>query len=300
MNSIIEHQNDQSILDKLSAQSRLYNKSKQLRGVRFILGVVVIVGLSVSRIIWYNEAWIETAMVLVTAIALIAEPWLENLIGKRRTLAAQIQQRVDNQLYGFDWDECVCGKEPSDEIVCDYKGEKPDKSLLNWYDKGIGNVDDLHMAILLCQRENVSYDSGLRSWYVSFCAWAACFLVLAVLVLSLVKEWDLMRFLIFGVIPAIPVAEWFITIFQDNASDKEHLADLEELMSEEIDKAIKGNAVTKTTLQKIQNLLFLHRKSGYLIPRWFYECKRSKSEARAAYSIQEFLKKIQPPCGGCV
>ena len=95
----------------------------------------------------------------------------------------------------------------------------------------------------------------------------------------------------FGVIPAIPISEWFITIFQDNAIDREHLDSLEELVKDETDKAIIYRRATKKTLLKIQNLLYLHRKSGYLIPRWFYKVNRSKSEKRAAYSVQEFLKK---------
>lgn len=290
MNKIIEHQNDQSILDKLSAQRRLYNKAKNLRTLRFILGVLVIVCLSVARLIWSDCAAIETALVIATALALILEPWLESLISKRRTLAAQIQQRIDNQLYGFDWDECICGKEPSDEIVSDYRSKKPDASLLNWYEPGIGEVDEENVAILLCQRENITYDSGLRSWYVTFSGWVAGVLGIGVLVLSFVEGWDLMRVLVFGVIPSIPIAEWFVTIFQDNATDKEHLGSLEDLVKAETDKAKKGGNVTTKTLQKIQNLLFLHRESGYLIPGWFYKFKRSKSEVRAAYSVKEFLE----------
>ena len=115
-----------------------------------------------------------------------------------------------------------------------------------------------------------------------------------VLALSLFEGWDMMRFLVFGVIPAIPIAEWFITIFQDNAADKEHLYSLEELVKDEVEKAVIGVRMEKKTLQKIQNLLFLHRKSGYLIHRWFYRCNRDKSEKCAAYSVQEFLGKYRP------
>ena len=39
MNKIIDHQNDQTILDKLSAQRKLYDKAKKLRGLRFFLGL---------------------------------------------------------------------------------------------------------------------------------------------------------------------------------------------------------------------------------------------------------------------
>lgn len=293
MNAIISHQNDPSILDKLSAQRNLYNKAKTLRGVRFGLGVFLIVCLSVSRLIWVDCEAVETALIVATAVALITEPLLESTINKHRVLAAQIQQRLDNELYGFDWDDRVCGREPSDELICDLKDDLVYEKLKNWYDVGIGSVGDDRVAILLCQRENISYDSGLRSWYVTLCAWVASILAVLVITLSFAEGWDMMKFLVFGILPAIPIAEWFITIFQDNASDNEHLLALEDLVKSETEKALSGGTVSKKTLQKIQNLLFLHRKSGYLIPSWFYKCKRKRSEQRAAYSVSEFLKKYK-------
>ena len=293
MNKIIKSQNDQSILDKLSAQRRLYDKAKKLRAIQFILGVVIIVCLSIARLIWNDNEPIEASIVVVTAVALISEPLLESMIDKRKTLAAQIQQRLDNELYGFSWDDCICGIEPSDEVICDSKDDKLTKKMHDWYDVGIGNVEDENLAILLCQRENISYDSGLREWYVSLCAVVACLLVIGVLVLSFVEGWNLMRFLVIGVIPSIPIIQWFITVFQDNSTDKDNLFKLENLVREEIDKVLGGGIVTKKVLQKIQNLLFLHRKTGYLIPSWFYNCKRAKAETRTAYSVSEFVKKYQ-------
>ena len=156
MNKIIEHQNDQTILDKLSAQRNLYASAKRLRGLRFFIGVLLVVCLSVARFLFPDCEILEPALVIVSVVALIAEPLLEGFIGKKRTLAAQIQQRLDNALYGFDWDDCVCGKEPSDEIVCDKKDDVPADNLKNWYDVGIGDVEDERVAILLCQRENIS------------------------------------------------------------------------------------------------------------------------------------------------
>ena len=186
MNKIIEHQNDQTILDKLSAQRNLYDEAKRLRGLRFSLGVVLVVCLSVARFLLPDNETLELALVIVSVVALVAELLLESFIGKKRTLAAQIQQRLDNALYGFDWDDCVCGKEPSDEIVCDKKDDVPADILKNWYDVGIGDVEDENVAILLCQRENISYDSGLRNRYVTLSAWIAAVLGAGVLVLSFV------------------------------------------------------------------------------------------------------------------
>lgn len=76
----------------------------------------------------------------------------------------------------------MCGKEPSDEIVCDKKDDVPADNLKNWYDVGIGDVEDERVAILLCQRENISYDSGLRDCYVTLSVWIAALLEAGVLV----------------------------------------------------------------------------------------------------------------------
>ena len=289
--AIIERQNEQSTLDKLTAQRKLYDMAKKLRTLRFVLCVVIIVCLSIARLILSECHEIESALIIVTTMALISEPILERYIDKYRTLAAQIQQRLDNELYGFEWDDCVCGKEPSDELVCDYKEAIINEKLYNWYDVNIGNVQDENVAVLLCQRENISYDSGLREWYVTLNAWTAAILIFIVVYLSFAEGWDLMTVLVFGVIPAIPIAEWFISIFKDNSVDKEHLESLELLVMKETNKVLAGRDVTKKTLMKIQNLLYLHRKSGFLIPNWFYHFKRKKSERRSAYSVQEFLKK---------
>lgn len=289
--AIIERQNEQSTLDKLSAQRKLYDMAKKLRTLRFVLCVVIIVCLSIARLILSECHEIESALIIVTTMALISEPILERYIDKYRTLAAQIQQRLDNELYGFEWDDCVCGKEPSDEVVCDYKEAIINEKLYNWYDVNIGNVQDENVAVLLCQRENISYDSGLRERYVILNAWTAAILIFIVVYLSFAEGWDLMTVLVFGVIPAIPIAEWFISIFKDNSIDKEHLESLELLVMKETNKVLAGRDVTKKTLMKIQNLLYLHRKSGFLIPNWFYHFKRKKSERRSAYSVQEFLKK---------
>lgn len=63
MNKIIEHQNDQTILDKLSAQRNLYDDAKRLRGLRFSIGVVSVVCLSVARFLFPDCETLEPALV---------------------------------------------------------------------------------------------------------------------------------------------------------------------------------------------------------------------------------------------
>lgn len=236
--SIIDKQNEQTVLDKLSAQRNLYDKAKKIRTLRFVLCVIVIVCLSIARLVFPECNVIESVLIITTTVALISKPILDCYIDKHRILAAQIQQRIDNELYGFQWDDCVCGKEHSDEMVCDFKDSIIDERLRNWYDISIGNVQDENVAILLCQRENISYDSGLRKWYVTLNAWATATLILFVICLSFSEGWDLMTFLVFGIISAIPIAEWFIALFKDYTIDKEHLESLEFLVINETDKVL--------------------------------------------------------------
>ncbi len=60
-----------------------------------------------------------------------------------------------------------------------------------------------------------------------------------------------------------------------------------------MDNAVKGKAVRQSILKQIQNNMFIHRKDGYLVPEWYYNVCREKSEDRAAYSVQDFLAKYK-------
>ena len=80
----------------------------------------------------------------------------------------------------------------------------------------------------------------------------------------------------------------------EDSKDKEIRDSLESLVAKEMDNAMKGKPVHFTELKRIQNWMFMHRRDGYLVPDWYYNVCRWKSEERAAYSVKDFLRQYKP------
>ena len=294
MNKIIEHQNDQSNLDKLSAQRNLYSSAKRWRNVRFVCCVLVIVILSVLKSIWSDSSTLAIILALAIFVSLMLGPVFNRHINRRKNLAARIQQLMDTELFDLPWDEYLCGRKPTAEDVYDHKSEKIPEKLNDWYDTGIGEVQDMNTAILLCQRENMRYDSHIRTAFTRLCKWGAVIVCLGIIVAAiLIYKTDVLSVIMFGLIPITPIVRWILAVMNEDGKDKDVRDSLESLVTKEMDIAMKGKPVHVTELRRIQNWMFMHRRDGYLVPDWYYNLCREKSEDRAAYSVQDFLEKYR-------
>lgn len=292
MNKIIEHQNDRHILEMLSAQRNLYRKAKQWRNARFFVCVFSILLLSIIKAIWNNCNGMAIALSMAVFLTLLSGPVFNKQVDKRRELASRIRQLLDIELFGQQWDECYYGKKPTPEEIFDNKSKKISNELLDWYDKGIGEVQDLNTAILLCQRENLYYDSHIRSSFTKSCTLFAVLVCLCIFVTgAIINSGDMLSIITFGLIPITPVVRWILSVRSEDSKDRGTRDTLESLVTKEMETVMKGKAVHVTELKRIQNLMFSHRRDGYLVPEWYYKICRKKSETRAAYSIRDFLNK---------
>lgn len=295
MNKIIEYQNDPAILDKLSAQRNLYSAAKRWRNVRFICCVFLIVVLSVLKSIWSDCSVLAIILAFAIFISLLLGPVFNKQINKRRNLAARIQQLLDIELFDQPWDEYLCGRQPAAEDVFDNKTTKIPANLYDWYDKGIGEVKDLNTAVLLCQRENMRYDSHIRTAFTKLCKWVAVIVCFGIIVTAvLIYKTDILSVVMFGLIPITPIVRWIQAVMNEDSKDKEVRDSLESLVAKEMDNAMKGKQIHVTELKRIQNWMFMHRRDGYLVPDWYYNVCREKSEDRAAYSVKDFLRQYRP------
>lgn len=291
MNKIIEHQNDQTILDKLSAQRNLYSLAKRWRNLRFIVCVLSIIILSVLKVAFHGNETIPIILALAVFVSLLLGPIFNKQLNTNRTLASRIRQLLDTELFGFLWDESLWGEKPSAEDIYDHKSSPIPAKLYDWYDTGIGDVQDVNVAILLCQRENMRYDSHIRTRFTKLCeviAWIACIGIIITAAIFNYPDW--LSIIVFGLIPITPIVRWIQAVRNEDGRDKEARDSLEALIKKEMENALKRKAVHITELKRIQNLMYAHRRAGYLVPDWFYCVCRKKSEDRAAYSVQEFLK----------
>ena len=293
MNTIATKQNEKNTIEYLAAGRKLYSRAKVLRGIKFFIGVFLIVILALAQLKFQEIEEVSYALVIISVVALIAEPIFDWRISVYKEQGAKMQQCFDNDLFGFSWNESVCGKRPTEDKVYDYcKGKQVNKRLYNWY-VGIDAGLDEDLAILLCQNQNGSYDRHLRERYTILCLICAVLLVAGVIWTALNKDATLFNILVYGVVPSTPIINWFVAIFTSYFSDKEDLDHLDDAIYQELNRAENTQPIRKYVLERIQNLMYMHRKVAYLIPDLFYKMLRRDSENRAAATVERVLARQQ-------
>lgn len=291
MNTIATKQNEKNTIEYLAAGRKLYSRAKVLRGIKFFIGVFLIVILALAQLKFQEIEEVSYALVIISVVALIAEPIFDWRISVYKEQGAKMQQCFDNDLFGFSWNESVCGKRPTEDKVYDYcKGKQVNKRLYNWY-VGIDAGLDEDLAILLCQNQNGSYDRHLRERYTIMCLICAVLLVAGVIWTALKKDATLFNILVYGVVPSTPIINWFISIFTSYFNDKEDLDHLDDAIYRELNRVEASQPIRKYVLERIQNLMFMHRKVAYLIPDIFYKRLRRDSENRAKALVERILAR---------
>ena len=291
MNTIATKQNEKNTIEYLAAGRKLYSRAKVLRGIKFFIGVFLIVILALAQLKFQEIEEVSYALVIISVVALIAEPIFEWRISVYKEQGAKMQQCFDNDLFGFSWNESVCGKRPTEDKVYDCcKGKMVNKKLYDWY-VGIDAGLDKDLAILLCQNQNGSYDRHLRERYTILCLICAVLLVAGVIWTALKKDATLFNILVYGVVPSTPIINWFVAIFTSYFSDKEDLDHLDDAIYQELNRAENTQPIRKHVLERIQNLMYMHRKVAYLIPDLFYKMLRRDSENRAAATVERVLAR---------
>ena len=291
MNTIATKQNEKNTIEYLAAGRKLYSRAKVLRGMKFFIGVFLIVILALAQLKFQEIEEVSYALVIISVVALIAEPIFDWRISVYKEQGAKMQQCFDNDLFGFSWNESVCGKRPTEDKVCDYcKGKQVNKRLYNWY-VGIDAGLDEDLAILLCQNQNGSYDRHLRERYTIMCLICSVLLVAGVIWTALKKDATLFNILVYGVVPSTPIINWFISIFTSYFNDKEDLDHLDDAIYRELNRVEASLPIRKYVLERIQNLMFMHRKVAYLIPDIFYERLRRDSENRAKAIVERIFAR---------
>ena len=291
MNTIATKQNEKNTIEYLAAGRKLYSRAKVLRGIKFFISVFLIVILALAQLKFQEIEEVSYALVIISVVALIAEPIFDWRISVYKEQGAKMQQCFDNDLFGFSWNESVCGKRPTEDKVYDYcKGKQVNKRLYNWY-VGIDAGLDEDLAILFCQNQNGSYDRHLRERYTIMCLICAVLLVAGVIWTALKKDATLFNILVYGVVPSTPIINWFISIFTSYFNDKEDLDHLDDAIYRELNRVEAFQPIRKYVLERIQNLMFMHRKVAYLIPDIFYKRLRRDSENRAKALVERILAR---------
>lgn len=294
-------QNDPRQLERLAAQRQLYATAKQLLVAQIVLsGPIALASVLLARVYPGIAAWVALwgfIVLLVDAFGL--SPWLDN----RRANAARIQELFDCEVLGLAWNKIKAGNPPDPELIkeqADEYAKIADRSppLRDWY-PNIVDCLPLHLARLVCQRSNCTWDAGLRRRYaaVVFAALAlVCVLVLAV---SFQKNYNLQNFVLTVLVPLAPAIRLGYRQIRENNEAARTLDELKKHLLSVWNSALDGQDEEYISRQsrELQDEIFHSRRHRPPVFDVVFEILRRSFQTQMDYAAVELVEEAKRRLG---
>lgn len=277
-NGILKRQNEEKSIAMLAAQRQLYSDAKSKSNWVILLSAVFPMIASYLTFGDMVDRCSNCISYILVILSMGGTFVLDEMIASQKQLAALIQQKFDVYVYSMQWDEFAFGKNINKDFeIAKYSkkilADKHQKEMLyNWYTSSISGRSILE-GILLCQRENVYWDVGLRKKVKNVFSCAICLICFGMIIYGVYhgeEVIDLLCRLVFYV----PVVKWLLDARKQIDKDIEKLNELDGKVN------APGNK-TMFDLQYIQKILYVHRCQCYLVPDWLYKLFRDNDEDTA-------------------
>jgi hypothetical protein len=186
---------------------------------------------------------------------------------------ARLQEEFDCEVLDLDWNEFVAGRkvDPEDVFESGHRklGTADETRLRDWYPKVVAGAP-IAAARLICQRENLVYDSSLRTAYRRFLFWSVLLFVAAASAVSLYVNPTFTSVVFYVLVPAAPALTW---AFRENKRQADTLETLNRLKLEAeklIEQVIRGmDAIqARQRSRELQDAIFNHRVTSSLVFEW--------------------------------
>lgn len=210
---------------------------------------------------------------------LFIDSWLK----RRLAEGAKLQEEFDCEVLGMQWNELVAGEKVDHERVHSASrnrlDSKSEQQLRDWYPTAVGRLP-LHLARVLCQRENLMYDGRVRGFYSNVLATCLVLFFVAALAYGLVADLRMAEWVVGILAPATPALMWAAREFRRQRHTTESL----EVLKAEADKLWKKAATGGTpeaiyaSSRELQNAIYNHRLNSSLIFDFLYRFRREDLE----------------------
>ena len=279
-NGISARQNEKSNIARLAAQRQLYRDVNGIEIVNVILTVALPIGFSLIQDI---AGWAKTASCIISLVMLGFSFVLDNWQRDKKILAATIQQEFDVHVFLMDWDQKLFGNrmnlnaeiaKASKKIIAD---EKEKNALKDWY-RTETDAMKLEDGIAACQKENYSWDAGLRKRYRVLLVVSLVLIVGVELVIGLVKKEPIQEFLL-RVLVIASALKWIIKTMAGINRDLNRMDSVK-------NSVYSTEKKTKEELMFTQKYIFENRKLLTKIPDWFYKIFKNNDEDREKRALE--------------
>ena len=215
---------------------------------------------------------------------------------------AKLQEQFDTDVFGLPWNRFVTGGQVEHEDVRRLSAkplsEKREAHFQAWYEVCLGRLP-LHLARLVGQRTNISYDARLRRRYGGWLLTLTLLFGVALLYAGLYKGLSFPDLIMTLAVPFMPVLTWALRERMQQANAATSLATLNGEWERVWAKAIGGADSTVLTAESrsLQDALYQHRERSPLVFDWIYSIFRSANEDEAHHAAEDLVRKAERALG---
>jgi hypothetical protein len=277
------HQNQPEMLELLTASVRANLLAQRLELLRLSASEAV----AGSGLVAVFVPTLRVPLLITGALSVLLLPgFLRAWARRTSTQAALIQEVFDTGLFGLPWNSTKIGSRPPRyEIVrlASRVDEKGARHARNWY----VNTAELpgHYAVLVCQLQNLGWDSRLRE------RWARILLAVAALwvgcgaVVGFAAGLDVGTLLLAWYVPALPALAFAVDGYlthRDIARERRRVATDVQQVLDSADPAAPADPDKRAELARfardVQDVIWQTRLPSARVPKWYYQRMRTQDE----------------------
>ncbi len=287
MNRIAEKQNQDKFLQYLAAQRQLYSEGKRWSGVLIALPVIfaVLGNITFLAINWTFVPPLITWFAWLYAIGELF--FFSYLTSSKRAEAAKIQELFDCEILELPWNDAL-GNKPKPENIFkafqrfrNHQTSADLEKLKDWYTTPPLDANmSIPQARVVCQKQNIWWDSEQRRVYARGVVTFAVAFFLALITVGIIANWSFRQFLQGPLALSLTVLIIGLKHGLDHHKAAKHLDDLYNSVND-LWKMASAGTDEITLTQKSRNLqteIFHHRNESPSVFTWYYNRIRDRFE----------------------
>lgn len=280
----------------LRARRRNYRTAKITQGLLVLVSILLpVIGL------WFgpDTPAIRPYLALASLILLVMETALFDRIQKDRLKrGAKLQEQFDTDVFGLPWNRFVTGAALEHEDVRSLSAKplskKHESHFQAWYEVCIGRLP-LHLARLIGQRTNISYDARLRRRYGGWLLSLTVLFGVVLLYAGLYQGLQFPELIMSLVVPFMPVLTWALRERMQQTNAAISLTNLNGEWDKIWTKALGGadEKVLTAESRSLQDAIYQHRERSPLVFDWVYSIFRRANEDEAHHAAKDLVRKAE-------
>lgn len=280
----------------LRARHRNYRAAKVTQGLLVLVSILLpVIGVWIGP----QVPEIRPYLALATLILLVMETALFDRVQKDRLKrGAKLQEQFDTDVFGMPWNRFVTGAPVEHEDVRRLSikplSEMREAHFHAWYEECIGRLP-LHLARLIGQRTNISYDARLRRRYGSWLLALTIIFGVVLLFSGLYMRLQFSDLIMTLVVPFLPILTWALRERTQQANASISLTNLNGEWNKIWNKAIGGADPTVITNESrsLQDAIYQHRERSPLVFDWIYSVFRAVNEDEAHHAAEDLVRQAE-------